>query len=58
METKNYRGCVGSVEYSEEDACFFGTLLHTTDLISYEAESPSTLQRTFKGAVDDYFKTC
>ena len=58
MKTMNYKGYLGSVEFSLEDNCLFGRLLHVNDLVNYEADSPVLLKKAFKEAVDDYLATC
>ena len=52
--TMEYKGYIGSVEFSAEDACFFGRVLGVRALISYEGESARELVEDFHGAVDDY----
>lgn len=54
MTALSYRGYTGSVEYSAEDKVYFGRILNTTDLVLYEAETPSKLKIEFEDAVDDY----
>ena len=56
--TVEYRGYVGSIEFSEEDALFFGKVLGVRALISYEGESASDLIADFHTAVDDYLALC
>ena len=44
--TVEYKGYLGSVEFSEEDALFYGKVLGIRALVSYEgnnARMPSTL---------------
>lgn len=55
--TIQYKGYVGSVEFSEEDGIFYGKVLGVQSLISYEGESTKELLDDFHGAVDDYLKT-
>lgn len=50
----NYRGYVGSVEFSDADKCFFGKILNVQDLILYEGKDTAELERNFCEAVDDY----
>ena len=56
--TMEYRGYVGSVEFSEEDCVLFGKVLGIRSLISYEGETAKDLLEDFHGAVDDYLATC
>ncbi len=54
--TMEYKGYVGSVEFSEEDALFFGKVLGVRTLISYEGENARDLVEDFHSAVDDYLE--
>ena len=56
--TIEYKGYVGSIEFSEDDALFFGKVLGIRALISYEGESASDLIADFHAAVDDYLALC
>ncbi len=56
--TMEYRGYIGSVEFSAEDALFFGRVLGIRALISYEGENARELVEDFHGAVDDYLALC
>lgn len=56
--TMEYKGYVGSVEFSEEDALFYGKVLGIRALISYEGTSAAELVADFHGAVDDYLELC
>lgn len=49
-----YRGYLGTVEFSADDKCFFGKIQGINDLVLFEGESVSELERSFKEAVDDY----
>ena len=56
--TMEYKGYLGSVEFSEEDALFYGRVLGIRALISYEGENAADLVADFHGAVDDYLELC
>ena len=56
--TMEYKGYVGSVEFSEEDALFYGKVLGIRALISYEGTNAAELVADFHGAVDDYLELC
>ena len=45
--TIQYKGYVGSVEFSEEDGIFYGKVMGIRSLISYEGESAKELLTTF-----------
>ena len=56
--TIEYRGYVGSVEFSAEDSCLFGKVMGIRTLISYEGESAAELLQDFHTAVDEYLSLC
>lgn len=56
--TLEYKGYVGSIEFSAEDAVFFGKVLGIRALISYEGENARDLVNDFQNAVDDYLELC
>jgi predicted HicB family RNase H-like nuclease len=53
-----YKGYIGSIEYSPEDKLFFGKIEMIEDLVTFEADSASELESNFKSVVDDYLVTC
>lgn len=53
-----YKDYIGTVEYSEEDACLFGRIAGRRDIISYEGESVAEIRTAFEEAVDDYLQHC
>ena len=56
--TMEYKGYVGSVEFSEEDAIFYGKVMGIRSLISYEGENAKELIEGFHEAVDEYLLIC
>ena len=56
--TMEYKGYVGSVEFSEEDGLFYGKVQGIRSLLSYEGANASELVEDFHGAVDDYLTAC
>ena len=56
--TIEYKGYIGSVEFSEKDKIFYGKVMGIRSLISYEGESARELLEDFHGAVDDYLESC
>ena len=56
--TMEYRGYIGSVEFSEQDRVFFGKVMGIRALISYEGRNAKELIDDFHGAVDDYLALC
>lgn len=56
--TIEYKGYVGSVEFSEADGLFFGKVMGIRGLLSYEGTTAKELVEDFHGAVDDYLALC
>jgi predicted HicB family RNase H-like nuclease len=54
----SYKDYFGSVEFSLEDQCLFGKVLHISDLINYEADTIPALENAFRQCVDDYVLFC
>ena len=56
--TMQYKGYVGSVEFSEKDRIFYGNVQGIRSLISYEGTNATELVSDFHGAVDEYLALC
>ena len=53
-----YKGYLGSVDFSDEDEVFHGRLEFIRDLVTYEATDARSLKQAFHEAVDDYLTLC
>ena len=58
MNTMEYKGYFGTVEYSAADHCLYGRLAYIRDLVNYEATTVEELKNQFHVAVDDYLASC
>ncbi|MBE5808131.1 MAG: type II toxin-antitoxin system HicB family antitoxin [Clostridiales bacterium] len=56
--TMEYKGYIGSVEFSEADGLFFGRVQGIRSMISYEGTTAAELVHDFHDAVDDYLGLC
>lgn len=56
--TMEYKGYVGSVEFSEEDSLLYGKVQGIRTLISYEGNTVDELISDFHSAIDDYLVLC
>ena len=56
--TMEYKGYVGSVEFSEADSIFFGKVMGIRSLISYEGTNAKELVDNFHGSIDEYLELC
>lgn len=57
-EVLTYKGFIGSVHFSAEDAVFHGKIENITDLVTFEGKSVKELVNAFHEAVDDYTALC
>jgi predicted HicB family RNase H-like nuclease len=53
-----YRGYDGSVLYSAEDRLLHGRILGIRDMVSFGGDGVESLEKNFKGAVDEYLAFC
>lgn len=59
MKTLKYKGYTGSIEFSKDDACYYGKVQGLIeDCITYEGEDVATLEEDFHAAVDYYLTSC
>lgn len=53
-----YKEFHGTVNYSNEDAAFYGKIAGINDLVTFEGTSVKELQKSFREAVEDYIEIC
>lgn len=53
-----YKGYEAVIEYDEVDRLFFGRVINTRDIISFDGKTVDELQQSFKAVVDEYLKDC
>lgn len=53
-----YKDFIGSVNYTDEEECFYGKIEGINDLITFEGASVKELKKAFKDAVEDYLELC
>jgi len=57
-QTLEYKGYDGAVLYSAEDKLLHGKILGIRDTVIYDGIDIPTLEKNFKGAVDEYLAFC
>ena len=57
-QTLQYRGYDGSVLYSAEDKMLHGCILGIRDMVSYDGTGVRSIEKNFRGAVDEYLAFC
>lgn len=58
MDILKYKGYEGTAELDMSRKVCRGKILFISDLVTYESDSPSSLQSAFEDAVEDYIETC
>lgn len=58
MKHLNYKGYIGSIEYSKDDDLLFGKVLGIKGLISYEGKTGKELELDFIEAIEEYLSAC
>ena len=53
-----YKGYIGTIDYTPEDDVLFGKVIGIKGLVSYEGDSLLTIKKDFMDAVDDYLEMC
>lgn len=54
----NYKGYVGYVEFDDEAEIFYGEVINTRDVITFQGATVSELKKAFKDSVEDYLDFC
>mgnify|MGYP001275767770 CR=1 FL=1 len=54
----DYKGYVAVVNYDDEAKIFSGEVINTRDVITFQGESVSELEKAFQDSVDDYLEFC
>lgn len=52
----DYKGYVAVVNFDEEAKIFSGEVVNTRDVITFQGESVSELEKAFQDSVDDYLE--
>jgi len=54
----NYRGYITRIYFDSVDKVLHGKILNIKDLVNFESESASEIEKEFHNAVDDYLIFC
>ena len=58
VEKLTYKGFVGTVQYSMEDALLFGSILDVHDSLNFHGKNLCELEKSFHDCVDSYLDFC
>ena len=53
-----YKGYLGTVEYSSEDGLLFGKVQFVDSLLAYDGKSTDEIKQAFQEAIDSYLEFC
>lgn len=53
-----YKGYTGNVEYDDKAKIFHGEILDTKDVITFQGESVSQIEKAFRESIDGYLDFC
>lgn len=53
-----YKGYEAVIEYDEVDRLFFGRVINTRDIISFDGITVEELQQSFEAVIDEYLEDC
>ncbi len=53
-----YKGYEAVIEYDEIDRLFFGRVINTKDVISFDGTTVDELQQSFETVIDEYLEDC
>lgn len=53
-----YKGYVAVVNFDEEAKIFSGEVINTKDVITFQGESVSELEKAFQDSIEDYLDFC
>lgn len=53
-----YKGYEAAVSFDEEAGVFYGEVLNTRDVITFQATSVRELKKAFRESIDDYLTFC
>lgn len=53
-----YKGYEAVIEYDEVDQLFFGRVINTQDVISFDGKTVAELKESFEAVVEEYLEDC
>ena len=53
-----YKGYEATIEYDDVDRIFFGRVINTRDIISFDGKSVAELKQSFQAVIEEYLEDC
>jgi len=54
----NYKDYVGHVEFDEDAEIFYGEVINTKDIITFQGKTVAQIKKAFVESIDDYLDFC
>ena len=54
----NYKSYIGHVEFDDKNEIFYGEVINTKDVITFQSDTAHGLKKAFIDSVDDYLEFC
>jgi predicted HicB family RNase H-like nuclease len=53
-----YKGYLGKIEFDDESGTFYGEVVNTRDVITFQGKSVAELKKSLRASVEDYLAFC
>ncbi|MFO0912069.1 MAG: type II toxin-antitoxin system HicB family antitoxin [Pirellulales bacterium] len=53
-----YKGYLGKVDFDDDAEIFYGEVVNTRDVVTFQGESVTELTQAFRDSIDDYLAFC
>lgn len=53
-----YKGYLGQVEFLDEENIFYGEVINTRDVITFQGQSVAEIRQAFIDSIEDYLEFC
>ena len=53
-----YKNYIGHVEFDQDAETFFGEVINTRDVITFQGETVKDLKKAFRDSIKDYIEYC
>ena len=53
-----YKGFIGLVDYDSDAKLFYGDIINTRDIITFQGKTVDEIEKAFRDSIDDYINWC
>lgn len=54
----NYKNYIANVKFDDEAEIFYGEVINTLDIITFQGKSVKEIKQAFKDSAEDYLEFC